>query len=138
MRIALLVVSLFSSFVFAAAPNREVQRVQLYNGLIVTQDYIANLYAGQVSGFPESEIYPGSNLKICGDGLITSEKLVEDEFPYDGAVSYLSFPTCANSETSNYPFMNFIVRCDMDRVRCGRYCHSIRASCDVVSVELIK
>lgn len=138
MRIALLVVSLFSSFIFAAAPTRDVQRVQLHNGLLATQDYIANLYAGQVSGFPGSEIYPGSNLKVCGEGLITSENLVEGEFPYDGAISYLFFPVCTNSQDSNSAFANLIIRCDMKRVRCGRYCHSIRASCDIVSAELIK
>ena len=138
MKIALLVLSLFTSLVFAAAPNRDVQSVQLHNSLLSTQDYIANLYAGQVSGFPESEIYPGANLKVCGEGVINSETLVEGEFPYDGAISYLSFPVCTNSQDSNSAFANLIIRCDMKRVRCGRYCHSIRASCDVVSAELIK
>lgn len=138
MQIALSFLSLFSSLVFASVPNRDVQRVQLYNGLLATQDHIAKLYAGQVSGFPESEIYPGANLKVCGEGVITSENLVEGEFPYDGAISYLFFPVCANEEDANSSFANLIIRCDMERVRCGRYCHSIRASCNVVSAELMK
>ena len=138
MKVILAVLILFATLALAAESDRDVQRIEIYNSLLVSQDYIGELYNGQVSGFPEAEIYPGGNLRVCGEGIITSETLVEGEYPYDGAISYLSFPLCLNDGISYYPFANLITRCDMKRIRCGRYCHSIRANCNVLSAELVK
>lgn len=135
MKVVLAVLSVHTNLALAAAPDPNVQRVEIYNSLLAVQDYIGYLYVGKVSGFPEAKIYPGENLRVCGEGTITSEILVEGEYPYDGAFSYLSFPICRNDGTSNSPFANLITRCDMKRIRCGRYCHSIRATCKVVSTE---
>ena len=138
MKAVLSVLSMYANIVSAAAPDPNVQRVEIYNSLLAVQDYIRYLYVGKVNGFPEAEIYSGENLRVCGEGVITSETLVEGEFPYDGAVSYLFFPVCRNDGRSNDPFANLITRCDMKRTRCGRYCHSIRATCKVVTAEVVK
>ncbi len=138
MKVIFAVLISLSNLAWAAEPDRDVQNIEINNSLLAVQDYIGNLYVSQVPGFPEAEIYPGGNLKVCGEGIITSEALVEGEYPYDGAFSYLSFPVCLNDNFSYSPFANLITRCDMERIRCGRYCHSIRANCSVLSAELVK
>lgn len=138
MKVILAVFILFANLALATESDRDVQRIEIYNSLLASQDYLGDLYSGLVPGFPEAEVYPRGNLRVCGEGIITSEILVEGEYSYDGAVSYLSFPVCLNDGISYYPFANLITRCDMKRTRCGRYCHSIRANCNVLSAELVK
>lgn len=137
-KVALMVSCLYTNLALATAPDFNIQRVEIYNSSLAVQDYIRYLYAGKVNGFSEAGISTGENLRVCGDGTITSEVLAEGEYPYDGAYSYLSFPICRNDGSANDPFASLITRCDMIRTRCGRYCHSIRANCKVVTAEPFK
>ena len=91
MKVIFAVLISLSNLAWAAEPDRDVQNIEINNSLLAVQDYIGNLYVSQVPGFPEAEIYPGGNLKVCGEGIITSEALVEGNIPMTGPLAIYLF-----------------------------------------------